>query len=217
MTALQNSKSTVEEIISDTCQALIQVLQPIYLKFPDVVEFEKIANEFKDKWKFPLCLGVLNGKYIKIQEFASNFLNKNIVLYAACDANHKFIYVDIGFENSIRDPNMFFDTPFGMKLANDELLLPPPHRLSDMPIENPGLPHLFVGGQNVPKVDKILKQYPEELVIDGDTKNLINHRLNNVKNIFEDSFRMLKTRWRIVQDYKPDNERGKFSVIFKHQ
>nr|XP_037286166.1 uncharacterized protein LOC119179199 [Rhipicephalus microplus] len=61
--------STAAGIIHFTCRLLWGVLQPVVLRYtiPTATRWQEIANDFCDKWNFPLCVGVVDGKHIQIQ------------------------------------------------------------------------------------------------------------------------------------------------------
>jgi hypothetical protein len=75
-----------------------------YLHVPNNAEgWKRIAKEFEQQADFPHALGTLDGKHVVMQAPArsgSIFFNHkkthSIVLLAVCDAQYKFILVDIG-------------------------------------------------------------------------------------------------------------------------
>lgn len=103
-------KSTVREIIIDTCKIIWKILHPLYVSPPELEDYVKISNEFWNQWNMPHCLGAIDGKYINIEcppnsgslyyDHKGNF---SIVLLATCDANYSFIHVDIGSYGSDSD------------------------------------------------------------------------------------------------------------------
>ncbi|XP_011858423.1 PREDICTED: uncharacterized protein LOC105555977, partial [Vollenhovia emeryi] len=54
-------RSTVYKIIPETCQAIITVLQPIYLPPMRREDWWKVADDFYEKWNFPNCIGAVDG------------------------------------------------------------------------------------------------------------------------------------------------------------
>ncbi|GFV88592.1 nuclease harbi1-like protein [Trichonephila clavipes] len=66
-------------------------------------EWKMVAEEFWAKWNFPLCLGAMDGKHIRIKppsHSGATYRNYegffSIVLLALVDANLKCLYVDVG-------------------------------------------------------------------------------------------------------------------------
>ena len=91
-------------IISEVCNAIWEVLQPIYLRYPQKEdEWIKVANEYNNMWNFPNCIGAIDGKHCQIQappRSSNTFHNYkghfSLILMAIVDARYRFIWVDIG-------------------------------------------------------------------------------------------------------------------------
>lgn len=85
------------------CTTIWSKLRETYMKIPSTEEWIMIANNFESAANFPLCLGAIDGKHIRVvkpEESGSMFLNYkhffSIVLMAVVDANYNFIYIDVG-------------------------------------------------------------------------------------------------------------------------
>ncbi|KAG1935444.1 protein ALP1-like [Pimephales promelas] len=66
-------RSTISEIVMETCQALYEVLKDDHLKTPTTeAEWREVAMGFENKWQFPNCLGAIDGKHIYIQPPANS-------------------------------------------------------------------------------------------------------------------------------------------------
>lgn len=96
-------RSTVYAIIHEVCSALWHSLQPTFLPEPNEQKWSEVAEGFFQKWQFSNCVEAPDGKHIRIQappNSGSQFWNYkkyfSIVLLAICDANYKFVWVDIG-------------------------------------------------------------------------------------------------------------------------
>jgi hypothetical protein len=59
--------STIRKIVSETCRAIWDALQPIVLPRPTRQKWIEIADCFENRWNFPNCIGAIDGKHIKIQ------------------------------------------------------------------------------------------------------------------------------------------------------
>jgi len=60
--------TTVVNIVAETCKVIWEELCPIVLP-PSLDEWEwrSIAEDFKDLWDFPHCIGAIDGKHVTIQ------------------------------------------------------------------------------------------------------------------------------------------------------
>lgn len=106
-------KSTIREIIYETCEALWNILSIDYVKPPDITDFKKISDDFHTMWNMPHCVGAIDGKHIAIRcppNTASLYYNykkyHSIVLLAACDARYRFTAIDVGAYGSQSDGGM---------------------------------------------------------------------------------------------------------------
>ena len=97
-------KKTVSRIISETCEALYEVLCNKYLNAPKNKEqWKKISDDFEELWQFPHVIGAIDGKHIRIQapnKSGTLFHNYkgffSLQLLAVCDSKYNFIFVDVG-------------------------------------------------------------------------------------------------------------------------
>ena len=64
--------STVCEIVQDTPAAIVQQLLPIYIKFPEDSNLQKVVDRFYTKWSIPQCAGAIDGSHIPIKPPAEN-------------------------------------------------------------------------------------------------------------------------------------------------
>ncbi|CAB4007448.1 Hypothetical predicted protein [Paramuricea clavata] len=61
-------RSTVSNIVKESCYALCTALNQDYLKSPSTEEqWTNIADEFEREWNFPHCIGALDGKHIAME------------------------------------------------------------------------------------------------------------------------------------------------------
>ncbi|KAK4306547.1 hypothetical protein Pmani_021640 [Petrolisthes manimaculis] len=56
------SQNLISLIIPETCSAIYEALQPIYMRMPrSQEEWRKVSQDFHSLWNYPLCLGALDG------------------------------------------------------------------------------------------------------------------------------------------------------------
>lgn len=96
-------KSTMEAILPEVCQAIVDVLVPVYLPTLNKDTWEKISKEFEVFWNLPHCLGALDGKHFALKKpphSGSIFFNYkkyfSMVLLAVCDAYKRFTWFNMG-------------------------------------------------------------------------------------------------------------------------
>ncbi|XP_031341136.1 uncharacterized protein LOC116169243 [Photinus pyralis] len=192
------SSSALCQIIPETCKALYQVLKKEYMKFPSTKEdWCKIATSFKNKWQFINCGGALDGKHIRIvpppHSGAQYYNYKNfysIVLLALVNANHEFIFVDVGKNGRHSDGGILEYTDFYDGLMNGHLHLP------DNSETDKNLNFVFLGDEAFSLHENFLKPFPQrDLTYE---KRIYNYRLSRARNVSENAFGLLSARFRIL-------------------
>ena len=61
-------RSTVCNIVYETCCVVWKVLHMEYVQFPSIQHKIGISQQFWRKWNFPNCLGAIDGKHILMRE-----------------------------------------------------------------------------------------------------------------------------------------------------
>ena len=114
----------------------------------------------------------------------------SLVLMAMCDAQYRFIYVDIGHYGKDNDAGIFSQSTLYSMLDNDELPLPEPSLLHGKPV-----PHFIVGDEIFPLKTWLMKPYGgKELTV---PQRVYNYRLSRARRTIENAFGILAARWRI--------------------
>ena len=61
-------RTIVSSIITEVCQAIYRVLQPVYMNTPSTEdEWRHIAEDFENIWDLPHTVGAIDGKHIRIE------------------------------------------------------------------------------------------------------------------------------------------------------
>ncbi|XP_075721453.1 uncharacterized protein LOC142764804 isoform X1 [Rhipicephalus microplus] len=126
-------RSTASVIVSEVCQAIWDVLGPIYVALPSTQnEWSKVASDFKEKWDMSHCLGAIDGKHVIVECPAnSGSRDRNYKgsfsksLMEISDANYSFLYVEIGHNGSESDGGIFNRSKLQPLVPNGTLGIPP--------------------------------------------------------------------------------------------
>ena len=134
---LKNSTESVRRlfrrIIPEVCDAIWQSLKRDFMKKPDSPDaWREVASDFERQWQFPRCVGVIDGKHIRIKaprKSGSLYFSKykgffSIVLMACVDSNMRFIFIDVGGFGSNNDAGIFDHSTFGTCIKRNTIGLP---------------------------------------------------------------------------------------------
>ncbi|XP_039315204.1 uncharacterized protein LOC120359861 [Solenopsis invicta] len=155
------------------------------------------------KWQFPNCLGVIDGRHMRIQaplNSGSTFFNYKqffiMMLLAICDASYKFTWVDIGQYGFISDGRVWANTDFANDIAAGNLPLPNP---TPLPETNIPFSFVFIGDKAFPLSTYMMRSYPRKNLTDD--MRIFNYRLSRAQRTIKNAFGILTAQWRIL--YKP--------------
>ncbi|KAH7693985.1 nuclease HARBI1-like protein [Aphelenchoides avenae] len=196
-------ESTVRAIVHETCEAIRDVLAPMYLRTPTTqAEWKAVADEFYAKWQMPNCLGAVDGKHIMMRvppNSGSLYFNYkgrfSTVLMAVADAGYRILYASVGSYGHESDGGIFDRSDLGKSIKNDS-----------NPLELPGLAalpgsrlmciHYFVGDDAFPHHKHLMKPFRQN----GLTKErrIYNYRLSRARRMIESTFGLLASKWRLL-------------------
>lgn len=182
------------------CNQIWNSFRTIYLKEMTQEDWREVSNGFQRKANFPMCLGAIDGKHIRIENFphagSMNFNYKkyySIVLLAIADADYKFLFVDIGAYGKDCDSSILQNTEFWRKLMNHGLEIPEARPLT--PETGMKVPYVFVADNAFPMNEHILKEFfNHNLSI---KQRIFNYRLHRARRYVECAFGILSNKWRI--------------------
>ncbi|KAM4043690.1 uncharacterized protein ACNLHF_013942 [Anomaloglossus baeobatrachus] len=193
-------KTTISEIIKETCQAIWKTLQPIVMPTPTEESLKKIADDFLQIANFPHCFGAIDGKHIRIQQpprSGSNFFNYkkyfSIVLMAVADAKYNFIAIDVGAHGSTGDSRVLQNSQIGLQFIYNSEFIPAPEPIprSDIPF-----PYVFVADEAFPLLQNLLRPFPRRGL--DLPRRIFNYRLSRARRYIECTFGIMSSQWRIL-------------------
>lgn len=113
---------------------------------------------------------------------------------AICDANYRFIMVDIGEGGKESDGGVFSNCNFGQRLNEQSLQLPLPNAL---PGTSDVAPYVFVGDEAFSLRPDLLRPYPGSNL--SEKQSVFNFCLSRARRHIENSFGILASRFRIYR------------------
>ena len=135
-------KSTASMIIAETTEAIYSSLRDEYLRVPCSSQaWLQISKDFENTWNFPHCIGVLDGKHIRIQcqRLSGSRYNNckgyfSIVLLAVCDAKYCFTLFDLRKYGSNNDSGVLMKSRMSELFENEKLNIPSASHINNFPI-----------------------------------------------------------------------------------
>ena len=196
------AKSTICNIINETCLAIWNSLNEQYLRPPKTADDWKcISQGFNEIWNLPHCIGAIDGKHIAIKaplNSGSLYYNYkgffSMILMAICDARYVFTLVDIGSYGSNNDSGVFRNSSMEKAFFNEEMGLPAPDHLNNAP-QFGRVPYFLVGDEAFPLPPWLLRPYPGQGI--PEDKVIFNYRLSTARRVIENAFGILAARWRV--------------------
>ena len=212
-------KSTIHNIIIETCSAIWDVMQPIYMPEPTIEDWLRIEKEFATRWNFPNCCGALDGKHIMIASPAKTgtlywnykgYLSLNHM--ALVNVNYKLTCIYVGDYGSNADGFVFRKSAFGQRFLDNDVNMPPPKPIGNAP--NLGsLPVVIVADEAFPLKPNIMWPYPKIRGIARlpRDRQIFNYRLSRARRIVENAFGILAQRFHL---YNRRLQLKPYTVIF---
>jgi len=194
-------RSTVSGIVEEVCEAIWKNLLLIVMPEPNEEIWRASENVFKEKWNFPHCVAAIDGKQVRIEappHRGSEFFNykkyHSVVLLALVDANKRFLTLDVGQYGRVSDGNVFANSNIAMRLARQNIGLPPDENLGGVP-----LPYIVIGGEAFPLKRYLMRPYPRSARRLGEAQRIFNYRLSRSRNTVENAFGILANTMRIYR------------------
>jgi DDE superfamily endonuclease len=100
----------VDTYRNNALDALLTLEEKTYI-WPDAIERKQIARRIKKRYKFPNCVGLIDGTLLPLAKrpllHGENYLSRKkfyaVVMLVVCDDNGRILYYQIGWPGSVHD------------------------------------------------------------------------------------------------------------------
>lgn len=191
-------RSTVGEIVLDTCEVITRILTHKYVHVPQGTSLREILDGFEARG-FPQTVGAIDGTHIPIQRpqhSAADYYNRkgfhSILMQGLVDFRGLFMDVNIGWPGKVHDARVFANSSCYKKASNDTLF--PDWKRT---IGNVNIPLLILGDPAYPLLPWLMKPYLENSHTTPQEQNF-NYRQSRARMVVENAFGRLKGRWRCL-------------------
>ena len=121
-------RSTVAEIVVETCREIAAHLLTEYVKIPSGDRLKEVVDGFETFWGFPQAVGAIDGSHIPIirpEESGSDYYNRkgyySILVQGLVDHRGIFLDVNIGWPGKVHDARVFINSSLYKKGMNSSL------------------------------------------------------------------------------------------------
>ena len=178
-----------------------------FIKWPHGDAVYDVVEKFKRFADFPRVVGAVDGRHIDMKapsEFQADYLDRtnrhSVNLKAICDSEKKFTYISAGFPGSAHDNRVFKSTPFFRLLEQKpEALFPNTN--------------MHIIGDSAFQINNYILVPYKDLGNLTQQQQKYNTKLSKTRCIVENSFALLKGRFRRLKYIDASPERIKKIII----
>ena len=190
------ARSTVCEIVQETCELIVRTLLHKYIHFPNGEKLNELVDGFKTKWGVPRCVGAIDGCHIPIASPASNrtdYYNRKgwySLLLQGVDHSYCFIDINVGWPGSVHYAHVFANSSIYKKITEEKLL-----PCCTLAIGGVNVPLFLIGDSAYPLQTWLMKPFTHGTDLTAQQKTY-NYRLCRARIVVENAYGRLKARWR---------------------
>ena len=192
-------RSTVCEIVIDTCDAIAGHLAPRHIYIPQNESLKEVVDGFEWRWGFPQAAGAIDGTHIPIlkphHSAADYYCRKgyySLLMQALVDYRGIFMNVYIGWPGKTHDARVFANSSVYADMINDRLF---PNWTRQ--IEGIDVPLVILGDPAYPLLPWLMKPYLET-PSSTQEERAYNYYQSRARMVVENAFGRLKGRWRCL-------------------
>jgi len=190
------ARSTVCEIVHETCRCIVDVLLKEYIKFSSSNRLSTVVEEFKTKWGVPQCFGAIDGCHIPISApnlMHTDYYNRkgwySMLIQGVVDANYRFLDVCIGWPGSVHDARVLAQSTLYDNIEHNHIL--PNNTIT---VSGVRIPLYLIGDSAYPLKLWLMKPFAHNTDLTSDQRNY-NYRMCRARITVEIAFGRLKGRW----------------------
>ena len=191
------ARSTVCEIVHETCHCIVDALMKDYIKFPYADRLDRVVDEFKIKWGVPQCFGAVDGCHVPISapsHLHTDYYNRkgwySMLIQGLVDANYRFLDVCVGWPGSVHDARVFAHSALYNDIENNHIL---PNQT--ITISGTRIPLYMIGDSAYPLKSWVMRPFPHNTELNAQQRNY-NYRVCRARIVTEIAYGCLKARWR---------------------
>ncbi|XP_072033585.1 uncharacterized protein [Amphiura filiformis] len=192
-------KSTVLNIFRETCEAIVDILMPQYIRRPSGARLQTIIDGFRQKYGMVQCAGAIDGTHIPIiapEKDHADYHNRkqfhSIILQGVCDHQYRFIDINVGWPGRVHDARVFRHSSI-VDAGQNGLLFPE----TTENISGVDIPIMIIGDPAYPLLRWLMKGYRDNGRLTPEQK-LFNFTLSRNRMVIEGTYGRLKGRWRCL-------------------
>ena len=194
------SLRAISYIVTGACDAITKIMVPIYIKPPkSVKEWLEIAKNFEDRWNFPHALEAIDGKHIIIQKpidggsFYYNYKHTHsVILLTITGPDYECLYPDVGKNGRVNDGGVWNSSGMFKAIENGSAQFPKDDKIHETSFK---LPYVLLGDDAFALKRYMMKPYQQQNLTSD--KRIYNYRHSRARQISENLFGILASRWNI--------------------
>ena len=191
------ARSTVCEIVNETCALIVTTLLHKYICFPTDEKLDKLVDTFKHKWSVPQCVGAVDGCPIPVASPAMNltdYYNRkgwySIILQGVVDHSYRFIDINVGWPGSVHDSRVFSHSTIFKRITEGTLL---PDK--SITVNGTEIPLYLIGDSAYSLETWLMKPFTHGTELTSQQKTF-NYRISRARIVVENGYGRFKARWR---------------------
>lgn len=163
-----------------------------------------MAEEFEERWNFPLCCGALDGKHIRFTGTPSSgslFCNykgaHSLAFLALVDAKYRFRVINVWGYGRTSDGGIFANSTFGKALFDGTFNPPPDRHLPDADHHGPQ-PYVIRADEAFPLCRNLMSLFPGDGSLTRE-QQVFNYRVSRARLVVHDTFEFWSGQWRMFK------------------